>query len=84
MASPFAVIFWRAALFAGSVAYSYTELGKKWFCLLSPACMNISITNLTQHESSLIGLQFDNIFDGYSNFPFRSSIVMLYGHLVMV
>ena len=83
MASLFAVIFWLAALFAGSFAYCYTESGKTWFCLLSPACMNISITNLTQYEPSLIGLQFDNIFDEYSNFRFETSIIMFYVDYVL-
>ena len=68
MASLFAVIFWLATLFSGLFAYSYTESGKTRFCLLSPVCMTISITSLAQYESSLIGLQFDNIFDEYQNF----------------
>ena len=83
MASLFAVIFWLVALFSGGFAYDYTLSGKTWFCLLSPACINISITNLTQYESSLIGLQWDNIFDEYQNFKFGNSIIMFYVDYVL-
>ena len=50
---------------------------KNALCLLGPSCYSLSLTNLAQYESSLIGLQWSNINDEYQDFAFSTCIGML-------
>lgn len=76
--SLFAVVFWIIALISGHFATNLSQYWQNCFCIISPSCLNISINALAKYESSLIGLQWNNISDVYSDFQFQTSIIMFF------
>ena len=53
-------------------------MGKIWFCLLSPACLTISMQNLIEYEGNLIGVQWYNANEIYDDFSFSTGVIMLW------
>ena len=65
-------------LFVGYAGVALNESAKTWFCLLSPACLTMSITSLTEYEGNIIGIQWDNVNDVYEDFAFSTAIIMFW------
>ena len=78
-----ACVLWIVLLFCGYFGLSFNQKGKTWFCLLSPACLNMSLESLVQFEKSLLGVQWDNIHEEYEEFTFATAIAMFYVDYVL-
>ena len=78
IASLFACTIWIITLLLGGFGSLMTESGKGWFCLIAPACINMSLNNLSVYESSLLGLQWDNIDESYDDFRFSTAMIMFW------
>ena len=78
-----ACVIWIISLISGFFAVNFSEEGKTWFCLISPACMNISLTSLEKYESAVLGLQWYNIDEEYENFRFSTAITMFWVDYVL-
>eukprot|EP01083_Nonionella_stella_P115453 342352_1 len=77
VASLIGVFLFIIALYGGFFGLIMNGSQKTALCLLGPSCYSISLTNLAQYETSLIGLQWDNIYDEYQDFAFGTAIWML-------
>ena len=73
-----AVVGWIVLLASGYFGVNFGQSGKSWFCLLSPACLNMSVQTLVQYEGSTLGIQWENINDLYEDLSFSTAIVMFY------
>ena len=78
IASLFGCVLWMVSLLSGNFYRLMDEDGRGWFCLLSPACINVSLNNLSLFEQALLGIQWDNVSDTVSDFKFSTAIIMFY------
>ena len=73
----FGLIAFFAVLIGGQFNGSLDESGKGGLCLLAPACFVTSIETLVQYETSVIGLNWENINDTYNDFKFVTCLEMM-------
>merc|ERR1719412_2728699 len=73
-----AFIVYIVVMLASLFANNLTESEKTWLCLLGPSCFSLSVENMAQYESSLIGIQWDNLYETYKNFKFGTCLSMLF------
>ena len=53
------------------------ESSKNAFCLIAAPCFVNSIDTFANYESSLIGIQWDNINEVYDDFKFSTALIMM-------
>merc|ERR1719295_2172033 len=78
VASLIGVFMFIIALYGGFFAVIMDGSQKTWLCLLGPSCYSVSLTNMAQYESSMIGVQWSNIHDEYQDFAFATTLWMLF------
>lgn len=83
IASLFAGVIWIVLLIMGGFGRLMDETGKGWFCLLSPACVNVALNNLSNYEQALLGVQWDNVNETFGDFKFSTAIIMFYVDYVL-
>ncbi|ETO27513.1 ATP-binding cassette sub-family A member 3 [Reticulomyxa filosa] len=73
----FAILVLLVTTFAGYAHSALdTENQKNGLCLLSPACLTISVSLLTEFESGAVGINWLTVSEEYDKFRFGTSIWM--------
>lgn len=78
IASLFSFLLFIILMFATLYTQHLSENSKNALCLIGPCCFSMSTDSIVKYESSLIGIQWNNIYDSYNNFTFNTCLVMLF------